>query len=379
MEPSAEHQQEDPTLVDNFGGASLPVQDPATDGGNGGSASEDLAPVRQKKFPKHLMEIYDVQGLIGRGGFSTVWRCVHRATGQVRAVKKIDTSELSPREVAKEVAVMRLLRHVNVVRCYDVFLEAQFVNVVVDMFAGGDLIDGLNVHRKQRGRISDPQMAHIAKQMLSAVAHIHSLQIVHRDVKGENFLADQSDIGDPACNIALADFGTAKRLEPGKTLAEKVGTPAFWAPEIWDGAYDTGVDVWAVGITAFILLTGSLPFQGEDQIRKPIEKGQAPFKIPRYATQPCIDFIAACLSKDKSKRPRAADALQRSWMASSSPKTRCPQSRNSQVARTPSNSSVRLLCGAVAGGLYTLMSGCCDGVIFCLDMILGDEQPATGV
>jgi len=96
----------------------------------------------------------------------------------------------------KQIAIMRFLRHENVVRCYDVFLQNQFVNVVMDLFEGGDLVDGLNLHRRAKGRLKNWQLRHLAKQMAAAVTHVHSLQIIHRDVKGENFLSDRPNIGD---------------------------------------------------------------------------------------------------------------------------------------------------------------------------------------
>ncbi|CAE7921300.1 PEPKR2 [Symbiodinium sp. KB8] len=101
------------------------------------------------------------------------------------------------------IAIMRLLRHENMVRCYDVFIEAQYVNVVVDMFPGGDLVDGLNTHRRAFGRVPNAQLARLAKQMMSAVAHVHGLSIIHRDVKGENFLSDRPDIGDPDVKVLI--------------------------------------------------------------------------------------------------------------------------------------------------------------------------------
>lgn len=270
---------------------------------------EESAKRAPRNFPKHLVEIYDIDStMLGAGAFSTVWRCTHRATGMVRAVKKIDTSELSPREIAHEIALMRLLRHENVVRCYDVFLEAQYVNIVVDMFTGGDLIDGMNTHHSTKGRIPDSQLSRIAKQMISAVAHVHSLQIVHRDVKGENFLSDRPDIGDPACRIALADFGTAVRLEPGEKLSVQVGTPAFWPPEVWAGDYDFLVDVWAVGVTTFILMAGRLPFESTAADPAPS------FEMPRLASRLCANFLMGCLEKNVEVRAAAADLAEHEWM-----------------------------------------------------------------
>mmetsp|Transcript_81803 Transcript_81803/g.226646 ORF Transcript_81803/g.226646 Transcript_81803/m.226646 type:complete len:400 (-) Transcript_81803:322-1521(-) len=338
------------------------------------ATARSAAPPR-KKFPKHLIEIYDIDALLGQGAFSTVWRCKHRQTGKVRAVKKIDTSELPPREIAHEIAVMRLLRHDNVVRCYDVFLEAQFVNIVVDMFAGGDLIDGLNAHRRTRGRIPDSQLAHLARQMVAAVVHVHSLQIVHRDIKGENFLSDRPDIGDCGCRVALADFGTAVRIEPGEQLTTRVGTPAFWAPEMFAGGYDFVVDVWAVGVTAFILLTGALPFEGEEQICKPVASGEPPFAVPYFASQLCADFIGRCLEKDPRGRPQAVEAARHPWMATPpSQGTALLPSLKAPTSQEVSQSASMAL-GCCLDGLGAVVVGCCNGFAFCLDLLLPPTEP----
>lgn len=312
-------------------------------------------------FPKHLVEIYDIDGMLGAGAFSTVWRCTHRATGVVRAVKKIDTSELSPREIAHEIALMRLLRHENVVRCYDVFLEAQFVNVVVDMFQGGDLIDGMSLHHSTAGLIPDVQLARIARQMLAAVAHVHSLLIVHRDVKGENFLADRPDIGDPECRVALADFGTAQRLEPGETLSTQVGTPAFWAPEVWEGQYEYLVDVWAVGVTTFILMAGKLPFESSASCPSPR------LVMPKNTPAACSSFITSCLEADARARPIAADLTNHEWLTA-----RLDAQANGFIESAQKNFVVvgRVVFGALRGSLI-----CCCSCLGALLLSMCEPEP----
>uniref|UniRef100_A0A7S1M292 Protein kinase domain-containing protein n=1 Tax=Alexandrium catenella TaxID=2925 RepID=A0A7S1M292_ALECA len=238
------------------------------------------------------------------------------------------------------------------------------------MFTGGDLIDGLNAHRRVKGRISDAQLAHLARQMVAAVAHVHSLQIVHRDIKGENFLSDRPDIGDPECRVALADFGTAVRIEPGEHLETRVGTPAFWAPEVWTGGYDFLADVWALGVTSFILLTGALPFEGEAQICKPAANGEPPFAVPYFASELCTDFISRCLEKDPRGRPQAAEAAQHLWM--STPQSQAGPLLSSLKAPTSSEVSrgARVALGWLIGGLGAVLVGCCDGLACCLDMLL---------
>lgn len=271
-----------------------------------------------------LLEKYDIDGLLGHGAFSTVWRSTHRANGEVRAIKKIDTSALPPAAIAHELALMRLLAHDNIVRCYEVYLEGQCLNLVLDLFAGGDLIDALNMHRCTRGRIPNDVLVNAVRQMVAAIDHMHRLQIVHRDIKGENFLLDRADISDMGCRVALADFGTAIRLEPGQHLSTQVGTTSFWAPEISEqpARYDCLADIWALGIAVFILLTGALPldprsFGSARREERAAARAQRshPFAVPYYATRLCTDFLTACLEEDPLSRITASEAAQHGWLA----------------------------------------------------------------
>lgn len=323
---------------------------------------------KRRRFNAHLVEVYDIGDQLGQGAFSTVWRCVHRATGQVRAVKKIDTGELAPREIAHEIALMKLLRHRNVVRCYDVFLEGPHVNIVVDMFTGGDLIDGMNTHRKTRGLIHDAQLAHLTRQMVAALAHVHGLQIIHRDIKGENFLSDRPDIGDPECVVALADFGTAMRLEPGETLNMKVGTPAFWAPEVYKGCYNFLADVWALGITTFILLHGNLPFEGEHVVCRPIEPGTLCFTPPYHASKLCVEFLQQLLEKDTQRRPTAAQAAKIPWMFTPAQNRAQAASASNEVNSL--SFKMRASFHRMGGCVLSAMRCCLSGVMLCVEICM---------
>jgi len=346
-------------------------------------AGGNVAVAPRRKFPKHLVEIYTIGKMLGTGASSTVWEATKRSTGEVRAVKRIDASEISAREIAHEIALMKLLQHDCVVRCYDVFLEAQYVNIVVDMFTGGDLVDGLNAHRKARGRVPDAQLAHLLRQMVAAVSHVHGLRIVHRDIKGENFLSDRPDIGDPACRVALADFGTAKRIEPGLKLEDRVGTPAFWGPEVWKGSYGFAVDVWALGVTTFILLSGTLPFEGgEEAICRPTAPGEPSATVPYYTSRGCSDFIANCLVKDPLKRPTAAQVSRHDWL--STPLPTSGGGGNSigmpQLPAAPTTEQVSktatIVLDSFVDGLAAVVMGCCSGFGLCLDLLFGSAEVA---
>ena len=338
---------------------------------------DDATPTLARQFPEDLNDIYGVEGFVGQGAFSTVWRAVHKTSGQVRAIKKIDTTDLSHREIAHEIAIMRFLRHENVVRCYDVFLQNQFVNVVMDLFEGGDLVDGLNLHRRAKGRLKNWQLRHLAKQMAAAVTHVHSLQIIHRDVKGENFLSDRPNIGDQDVRVALTDFGTSIRIDSGEKVFARVGTPAFWAPEVFHGPYDFKADVWALGVTIYILLTGGLPYEGQEDICKatpPIDPSDTdavsrpPFKLPFHTAMGCSDFLKHCLTKEAAQRPSSRTVLQLQWLHNppeDSPKAEEAELVEEEEIQRPSK---------IREVLEGLRMHCCGFIKVCMDRFCDPQE-----
>lgn len=321
---------------------------------------------KTRTFPRHLTETYDIDSRIGAGTFSTVYRCVKRSTGQVFALKRIakdDCPENSAKNIGSEISFMKLAgRHENIVGCYDVQLQGPWIHIVVDMFTGGDLIDVLNKHYQDYGRVKDPQLAYITRQMAMAIAHIHSLQIIHRDVKGENFLADRPNMGDPECTIALADFGSATRLQPGKRLAERVGTEAFWAPEVWQSDYEYLADVWAMGLTTFILLKGELPFEGQENV---CVDGGPEIPFPSWCSNLCADFLRECISADQQRRPNAQKALQHKWLDASVIELRNIKSRSKNPVQcvTSCTSGMFKAVGAIACFAVSICGCCLDTLL----------------
>merc|ERR1719331_1345485 len=101
----------------------------------------------------------------------------------------------------------------------------------MDKFSGGDLVEGLHLHIKEKGKIAGGDIVHVSTQMANSIQYLHARSIVHRDVKGDNFLMSIKNIIDKNCLIALADFGTAVTVKPGERLSSEVGTRIFWAPE----------------------------------------------------------------------------------------------------------------------------------------------------
>jgi len=256
-----------------------------------------------------LLDHYTLGPVLGQGAFGVVYQCTKKsATGEF-AVKMIDKVESPVDEIGKEAEMMRDLDHPNIVKLHEVFYEKCFVCIVMDRFKGGDLIVGMQKHWKSKGKIAADSAVHIMKQMVASVAHLHGRNIVHRDIKGDNYLMDDPDIIKPTCQIFLSDFGTATGEWP-KTgyFSRSVGTRTYWAPEFYNKKYGLKVDVWAIGVVVYGLLDGRFPFKGEPDVRyKKVSLGP---RIPDL----CKNFVGDMLCKEEAKRPSSTEVLEHDWL-----------------------------------------------------------------
>merc|ERR1719359_1662498 len=107
------------------------------------------------------------------------------------------------------------------------------------------MIEGMQSHWKSKGQIPLPTVQKVSKQMLEGIAWCHKNHVVHRDVKGDNYLMKVRDISVPDNQIYLSDFGTVVDLQPGQRLKVTCGTKVYWAPEFYAMNYSFKVDVWA--------------------------------------------------------------------------------------------------------------------------------------
>lgn len=279
----------------------------------GGYAQSEATPVNQvppeeRASSKRLLEEYVVGEALGEGAFGVVYACTCRKTGQEVAVKMVDKVETPTEAIRREAEIMKSLSHKNIVKFHAVFFERCFVCIVMDKYSGGDLVEGMQHHLKERGKINARDIIHISFQMAASIQHLHSRSIAHRDIKGDNFLMDRIDILDKDCHIALSDFGTAAVLSPGERLSSEVGTRIFWAPELFSRDYGVKVDIWALGIIMYGLLDGRFPFKDEHDI-----KTKEP-KYPRRLDPLCEEFIRTMLQKQEAERASADEIIVHSWL-----------------------------------------------------------------
>jgi len=217
--------------------------------------------------------------------------------------------------VRNEVDVLKCLScgHPNIVTLYDYFETPINVYLCFDECTGGDLCDRLD----DKDFYHEPDAVQLVRTIMNAVEYIHDCGIVHRNLKPEKLLF-RTPAGD--ADIMISDFSLSE-IMTGKPLTRMSGTPPYMAPEIYKRmGHGKPVDIWAMGVTTYVLLSGEMPFRSENgqSERQAIITGNYEFKsTERWAdvSETARDFISACLTVDPAQRPTAADLLKHPWLA----------------------------------------------------------------
>uniref|UniRef100_A0A667XFU7 non-specific serine/threonine protein kinase n=1 Tax=Myripristis murdjan TaxID=586833 RepID=A0A667XFU7_9TELE len=234
---------------------------------------------------------YKVRGEIGYGTFSRVKLAFHALTKDKVALKVLDKTRLdveAHRLLSREISNMEVLHHTNVVRLYEVVETPSRVYLVLEYAGGGDL----HTRICDEGKLSDKNSKITFAQILSAIKYLHNNNIIHRDLKAENVLFTSS-----AC-VKVADFGFSTHVSNrNNALDTFCGSPPYAAPELFRDECYVGppVDVWAMGVLLFFMVTGTMPFRAETmgKLRRCILDGT--YTIPPWVPGPCQRLIKGIL------------------------------------------------------------------------------------
>ncbi|XP_072895833.1 MAP/microtubule affinity-regulating kinase 3a isoform X4 [Hemitrygon akajei] len=201
---------------------------------------------------------------------------------------------------------MKCLNHPNIVKLFEVIETEKTLYLVMEYASGGEVFDYLVAH----GRMKEKEARAKFRQIVSAVQYCHQKQIVHRDLKAENLLLDAD------MNIKIADFGFSNEFIIGNKLDTFCGSPPYAAPELFQGKKYDGpeVDVWSLGVILYTLVSGSLPFDGQNlkELRERVLRGK--YRIPFYMSTDCENLLKRFLVLNPSKRGTLEQIMKDRWI-----------------------------------------------------------------
>lgn len=262
---------------------------------------------------------YKLGETLGSGQYGFVVRATHKTTGREVCCKTIAKRALDDDDidaVRREIQIMKFLDgHPNVIKLDEVFEDACNIHIIMELLSGGDLMKRASAS----GRFSEKVAAKIFQGILVGLTHAHEYGVMHRDLKLENvLLKDESDDSWPV----LVDFGVSTWFKPGQILRETVGSPLYVAPEVLKQNYNCEADLWSAGVMLYIMLSGSLPFQGEsdNDVYKAILLGEYDLTSDPWPTisASAKDLVSHLLLVDPKQRLTSVQALEHPWVAMAS-------------------------------------------------------------
>ncbi|KAJ8040509.1 Serine/threonine-protein kinase NIM1 [Holothuria leucospilota] len=253
---------------------------------------------------------YRIRNELGTGNFSQVKLGIHVLTKEKVAIKMLDKTKLdqkTQRLLSREISCMERLHHPNIIRLYEVIETLAKLHLVMEYAGGGELFTKIT----NDGKIPEPDGKLIFTQVVSAVHHMHSKDIIHRDLKAENIFYTGAGL------VKVGDFGFSTYCKSDEHLNTFCGSPPYAAPELFKDEHYVGmpVDIWALGIMLYFMVTGVMPFRADTvaKLKKCIIDGQ--FTIPNHVSSQCQELIRGMLKLDPSERLLAEQLTKASWLA----------------------------------------------------------------
>jgi len=252
---------------------------------------------------------YVLSKTIGEGTFGKVKLSTHTLTGEKVAIKILEKDKITDvndvERVAREIHILKLIRHPNIIQLYEIIETPKQLYLVMEYCNGGELFE----HIVANNRIKEKEACRFFQQIISGVEYIHKLNVVHRDLKPENLLLDYN------MNIKIVDFGLSNTYKDGQTLKTACGSPCYAAPEMIAGKRYNGlqVDIWSCGVILFAMLCGYLPFEDANtsNLYKKILNGD--YQIPKFVSSEARDMIKGILNTNPQERFDIDDIRSHPW------------------------------------------------------------------
>jgi len=266
----------------------------------------------------NFFDYYEMLDDLGEGIFGSVKLGVEKKTKERVAIKIIKKKKAKPSDielVRTEIDVMKLCHHPNVVHLLDHFENAEYIFIVMEYIRGGRLTDYM---KEKKFNFSEKRAAELIYEIAVGVKYLHKYGIIHRDLKPDNImLTEANDKG----HIKIMDFGLSKILGKKEKTSDGFGTLTFVSPEVLiRKPYNKEIDIWSIGVILYLMLSGDLPFDDEEddeqKIAKSIVFNEVEFPQKKFGnkSKEVIDLIKRCLTKEPKDRIKVDEIIKSDWI-----------------------------------------------------------------
>jgi len=229
----------------------------------------------------------------------------------VKTVSKVHVKSMD--RLRREIDMMKAMDHPNIVKLYETFEDKRAIHLVLELCAGGHLLDRII----KLGHFTESQAAICMQQIVRSVYYMHEKNIVHRDLKPDNLMF-VTDAPIEENVLKVIDFGVSSPFQHGKMLSTKCGSPFYSAPQVLAGKYDQAADLWSVGVVMYVLLCGYPPFYGETQKEAMASVRRGAFSFPAKhwsnVSEDAQHLIRQLLKMNPDTRYTAEQALNHAWI-----------------------------------------------------------------
>ena len=211
-----------------------------------------------------LTDYYKIKRIIGEGGFGKVYEVQNKVSSHSYACKKVSKANVIDLEKFKnEISIMSKADHPNIVKLYEIYESNRSLYLIMELCRGGELFKRITHRALKKNMYTEKDAAEIIQQIVSGIEYCHNNGICHRDLKPENilYLNDDDEKNNP---LKIIDFGLSKHFKISK-LSSRVGSVHYIAPEVLVYSYTEKCDVWSCGVLLYLLLSGRLPFSGQEE------------------------------------------------------------------------------------------------------------------
>lgn len=235
---------------------------------------------------------------IGSGGMGDVYKAYHNTLNRTAAIKFLHQKDLAER-FKNEAYIQSAVNHPNIARLYEYSTSGDTPCIIMEYVEG----ESLDTYSHKKGKLNSAETENIVLQIASALAYLHEKDILHRDIKPQNFKIQADG------KVKMLDFGISKHKFSPKLTQEGfvVGTTEYMSPEQFDQKVEKKSDIWSLGVLAYELLTGYMPFEANNPVTLRSKISKASFTDPKLLVPEISEKLSVII--EKSLRPNPVNRI----------------------------------------------------------------------